>query len=72
MEKEGMAMTAKELLQQGKLEEARKALQEEVRAKPTDAKLRVFLFQLMAVMGDWERALNQLNVAADLDQRAAG
>ena len=60
-------MTAKELLQQGKLEEARKALQDEVRAKPTDAKLRLFLFQLMAVQGEWEKALNQLNVAADLD-----
>jgi type VI secretion system protein ImpE len=60
-------MTAKELLQQGKLEEARKALQDEVRAKPTDGKLRVFLFQLMAVQGEWEKALNQLNVAADLD-----
>jgi type VI secretion system protein ImpE len=60
-------MTAKELLQQGKLEEARKVLQDEVRAKPTDAKLRVFLFQLMAVQGEWEKALNQLNVAADLD-----
>ncbi|MGN6366900.1 MAG: type VI secretion system accessory protein TagJ [Phycisphaerae bacterium] len=62
-------MTAKELLQQGKLEEARKALQDEVRAKPTDAKLRVFLFQLMAVQGEWEKALNQLNVAADLDAK---
>jgi len=60
-------MTAKELMQQGKLEEARKALQDEVRAKPTDAKLRVFLFQLMAIQGDWEKALTQLNVAADLD-----
>jgi type VI secretion system protein ImpE len=60
-------MTAKELLQQGKLEEARDALQKEVRAKPNDAKLRVFLFQLLAAMGEWERALNQLNVSADLD-----
>jgi type VI secretion system protein ImpE len=60
-------MTAKELLQQGKLDEARKMLQEEVRAKPTDAKLRVFLFQMMAVQGEWEKALTQLNVAADLD-----
>src|SRR5437016_5038463 len=59
--------TPKELLQQGKLKEALAALQDEVRAKPNDAKLRVFLFQLLAVMGDWPRALNQLNVAADLD-----
>jgi type VI secretion system protein ImpE len=42
-------------------------LQEQVRAAPADAKLRVFLFQLLCVLGQWERALNQLKVAADLD-----
>ncbi len=36
-------------------------------AKPADAKLRVFLFQLLCVQGDWSRALNQLNVACELD-----
>jgi type VI secretion system protein ImpE len=60
-------MTAKELLQQGKLEEARDVLQKEIRANPTDGKLRVFLFQLLAVQGEWEKALTQLNVSADLD-----
>jgi type VI secretion system protein ImpE len=62
-----MMMGAKELLGQGKLDEALQALQQEVRGKPNDARLRVFLFQLLAVLGQWERALNQLNVAADLD-----
>jgi type VI secretion system protein ImpE len=42
-------------------------LQEQVRAAPADAKLRVFLFQLLCVLGQWERALNQLKVAAELD-----
>ena len=42
-------------------------LQQEVRAKPADPKLRVFLFQLLCVLGQWERALNQLKVAAELD-----
>ena len=60
-------MTAKELLQQGNVEGAREELFKEVRAKPTDAKLRVFLFQLLAIQGEWEKALTQLNVAADLD-----
>ena len=32
-----------------------------------DAALRIFLFQLLAVQGQWERSLNQLNVAAELD-----
>ena len=38
-----------------------------MRKRPGDAKLRIFLFQLLAVMGQWERALTQLKVAADLD-----
>jgi type VI secretion system protein ImpE len=42
-------------------------LQEQVRAQPADAKLRVFLFQLLCVLGQWERALNQLSVASSLD-----
>lgn len=42
-------------------------LQEDVRANPADAKLRVFLFQLLCVLGQWERALNQLTVASGLD-----
>jgi type VI secretion system protein ImpE len=45
-------------------------LQEQVRAKPADPKLRVFLFQLLCVMGQWERALNQLTVASNLDAGA--
>ena len=45
-------------------------LQEQVRARPDDAKLRVFLFQLLCVTGKWDRALNQLNVAAGLDTAA--
>jgi type VI secretion system protein ImpE len=45
-------------------------LQEQVRAKPADAKLRVFLFQLLCVHGQWQRALNQLKVASELDPAA--
>ncbi len=42
-------------------------LQEQVRAKPSDPKLRIFLFQLLCVLGQWDRALNQLKVASGLD-----
>ena len=45
-------------------------LQEQVRARPSDAKLRIFLFQLLCVLGQWERALNQLKVATGLDPAA--
>ena len=42
-------------------------LQEQIRKNPSNAKLRVFLFQLLAVEGRWDRALTQLNVAGELD-----
>ncbi|MBL9031145.1 MAG: virulence protein SciE type [Phycisphaerae bacterium] len=60
-------MTAAELLRAGKLADALKALENEVRAAPSVAKHRVFLFQLLCIIGQWDRALTQLNVAADLD-----
>jgi len=60
-------MQAEELLRAGKLEETLQALQDQVRAKPADASLRVFLFQLLSVMGRWDRAMTQLNVAAEMD-----
>src|SRR5215207_350168 len=67
----GIAMThSAELLQAADPAGALKALSEEVRAKPADAKLRVFMAQLLCVLGQWERALNQLNVAAELDALA--
>jgi len=61
---------AEQSLRDGDPREALRLLQEQVKARPADAKLRVFLFQLMAVLGQWERALNQLNVAATLDPAA--
>jgi type VI secretion system protein ImpE len=45
-------------------------LQEDVRARPSDPKLRVFLFQLLCIVGQWERALNQLTVASELEPLA--
>ncbi len=45
-------------------------LQEDVRARPSEPKLRVFLFQMLCVLGQWERALNQLKVASELEPLA--
>jgi len=42
-----------------------------VRAKPADAKLRIFMSQLLCVLGQWERAHTQLNVVADMDSETA-
>jgi type VI secretion system protein ImpE len=58
---------AEQAVRSGDPEAALKTLQEQVRQNPSDAKLRVFLFQLLCVVGQWERALTQLNVAAGLD-----
>jgi len=66
----GSMADAEQSLRGGDVVNALKQLQQEVRAQPADAKLRTFLFQLLAAMGQWERALDQLNVAATLDPAA--
>ena len=63
-------MLAEQRLRDGQLDAALEALQDEVRRAPSDPKLRVFLFQLLAVLGQWERALKQLQVAASFDAEA--
>ena len=52
------------------LGEELKRLQADVRERPGDPKLRTYLFQLLAVQGDWQRALSQLQVVAQLDAAA--
>ena len=61
---------AEAALRAGDPDAALTLLQNQIRANPADAKLRIFLFQLLSVLGNWERALNQLNVAAELDASA--
>lgn len=63
---------AERAVRDGQLDAALQHLQDQVRQRPADPKLRVFLFQLLCVMGQWDRALTQLNVAADLDAQALG
>jgi type VI secretion system protein ImpE len=65
-------MDARDYLRDGDLDAALKALQAQVRSEPANAKLRVFLFQLLCVNGDWDRALSQLNVAGELDAGTLG
>jgi type VI secretion system protein ImpE len=38
-----------------------------VKASPASPKLRIFMAQLLCVLGQWERAHTQLNVVADMD-----
>lgn len=60
-------MTPENMLKEGRLDEALQSLTAEVRSNPADAKRRVFLFQLLAVLGQWERAQNQLKVSGELE-----
>ena len=63
-------MKAEELLKSGDVDGALAALQEAVRSNAADPKLRVFLFQLLCVRGEWDRAIRQLKVSAELDPLA--
>jgi type VI secretion system protein ImpE len=62
--------TAEELFRAGDLKGCLAELQSEVRRRPADPKLRIFLAQLLMVTGDWDRAINQLGVSAELDASA--
>ena len=65
-----LADAAEQSLKSGDPAAALAQLQEQVRAKPADSRLRIFLFQLLCVTGQWDRALTQLGVASNLDPEA--
>ena len=60
-------MDAQQHVRAGEVRAALDVLQNQVRAEPSEARHRVFLFQLLCVLGQWDRALTQLNVAGDMD-----
>ncbi|HEX8601829.1 MAG TPA: type VI secretion system accessory protein TagJ [Pseudoduganella sp.] len=60
-------MLAQELVLEGDLAGGLEALQQAIRQDTANVQLRTFLFQLLAVKGDWQRAMTQLNVAGELD-----
>jgi type VI secretion system protein ImpE len=64
-------MSAREALRDGDLDRALGILQNEVRAAPDDPRHRTFLFQLLSVLGQWDRALTQLGVIRNLDAGSA-
>jgi type VI secretion system protein ImpE len=65
------ATSAEAALREGRVDDALATLQADVRKKPQDKALRVFLFQLLTVSGAWERALRQLNVLVEMDAQYA-
>ena len=63
-------MSAEQLLKEGRLKESLDELQRQVRSDSANPKHRIFLFQMLAVRGEWTRALTQLDVAAEMDPMA--
>jgi type VI secretion system protein ImpE len=63
-------MNAEEAIKQGQPREALKLLQDVVRKNPADARQRLFLTQLLAVLGELERAQTQLELVGELDAEA--
>ena len=63
-------MTADLAVKAGRLDDALAELQSAIRQAPADAKLRRFLFQLHCILGNWEKAVTQLHVLADMDSES--
>lgn len=63
-------MSVEAALQSGNPREALSELQARVRKEPAVARHRVLLFQLLCVLGQWPRALGQLQVVGELDAEA--
>lgn len=60
-------MSAEQLLKDGDLSGCLNELQDQIRKEPASLRYRVFLFQLLAVTGQWKRAITQLDVIKDMD-----
>lgn len=60
-------MTPEECVKAGRLDEALRLLQDRIRSSPARASDRVFLFELLSLLGQWERASSQLAVAGELE-----
>jgi type VI secretion system protein ImpE len=66
-------MTPLALYREGRLREAIKALGDELRSNPLDAKRRTFLFELLLFAGEFDRAEKQLDLLAGANaEDAAG
>jgi type VI secretion system protein ImpE len=64
-------MTPQELYKAGELDQAIKALGEEIRSNPVDTKRRTFLFELLSLAGEWDRAEKHLDVLTGQDAKNA-
>src|SRR5687767_14417839 len=66
-----ISQDARDAFRAGRLDEALGKLQDGVRQDPACAATRFFLFQVQALLGQWERATKQLDALASLDTTRA-
>lgn len=62
-----MATLAEDRLAAGDPVQSLASLEADIRQRPADVKLRVFLFQLLVILGQWQRAVSQLELIGELD-----
>ncbi len=59
-----------DLIKAGDVAAARAALVDEVRARPDDRQARMFLSQVLLVLGEWDKALTHMKALANLSPEA--
>jgi type VI secretion system protein ImpE len=68
---EGLHVSAQQLYQAGRMDDALRSLADTLRADPTDVRSRTFLFELLCFAGEYDRAARHLDVIADSSSEAA-
>ncbi len=63
-------MNAKDLIRAGRLTEARAQLTSDVKAAPSDSGKRTLLFQVLAFLGEWDKAERHLDMIVTLDPKS--
>lgn len=65
-----MAVLSTQRFKTHSIDEVLEELKQRVRKQPNEADLRAQLFQLFALKGDWQRAVDQLKMSAELNPQA--
>lgn len=60
-------MQHEQYLQDGDLQNCLESIQNAIRSDSSNLKHRIFLFQLLLILGSWDRAAKQLDVIANMD-----
>lgn len=62
-------MNAKDLIAAGRLNDARQQLTQEVKSNPADSAKRTLLFQVLAFLGEWDKADKHLDMMVSLNPK---